>query len=168
MSDVRHDVSIFLEAANSIKFSSDLSCFRSNLSQKKMVKLPHLTGFGLWKVPSETAAQTVYDALKLGYRTLDGASDYGNEKEGGEGLARAIEEGLVTREEVFITSKLWNTNHSKAAAAEAVRNQLKNWGISYFDLYLIHFPISLEHVPVTVRSNPEWWDGTPGSSQRSH
>ena len=62
---------------------------------------------GNWQVPKATAAQTVYDALKAGYRLLDGAADYGNEKECGEGLARAIADGVVKREEVYVVSKLW-------------------------------------------------------------
>lgn len=59
------------------------------------------------QVPNAEAADTVYNALKAGYRLLDGAADYGNEKEAGEGLARAIKDGVVTRDEVFVTSKLW-------------------------------------------------------------
>lgn len=73
-------------------------------------------GFGLWKVPKESAAQAVYDALKTGYRLLDGAADYGNEQEAGQGLARAIKEGIVTREEVFVTSKLWVSLRRRCAA----------------------------------------------------
>ena len=61
--------------------------------------------------------QTVYNALKAGYRLLDGAGDYGNEKEAGEGVKRAINDGLVKREDLFITSKLWNTFHSKKHAS---------------------------------------------------
>lgn len=55
---------------------------------------------GLWKIPKATCADTVYTALKAGYRLLDGACDYGNEKEAGEGLKRAIADGVVKREEV--------------------------------------------------------------------
>lgn len=65
-----------------------------------------LVGFGLWKV-TENTAEVVYNALKAGYRLLDGAADYNNEVEAGKGLKRAIEEGIVKREDVFITSKLW-------------------------------------------------------------
>jgi diketogulonate reductase-like aldo/keto reductase len=60
-------------------------------------------------VDNETCADTVYNAIKVGYRLFDGAADYGNEKESGEGVARAIKDGLVKREELFITSKLWCT-----------------------------------------------------------
>ncbi len=68
-----------------------------------------LVGFGLWKVTNDTCADQVYNAIKHGYRLLDGAFDYANEKESGQGLARAIKEGIVKREDVFVTSKLWNS-----------------------------------------------------------
>ncbi|KAI0361410.1 Aldo/keto reductase [Trametes cingulata] len=119
-------------------------------------KMP-LVGFGLWKVTKETCADTVYNAIKEGYRLFDGASDYGNEKEAGEGLARAIKDGLVKREDVWITSKLWNTNHAKEHVEEACKYSLKLWGLDYFDLYLVHFPISLEYIPPNVKFPPEWW-----------
>ncbi|KAK4705690.1 hypothetical protein P7C70_g516, partial [Phenoliferia sp. Uapishka_3] len=120
------------------------------------------TGFGLWKVPGESAAETVYQALKAGYRLLDGAADYGNEKECGDGLKRAISEGIVKREEVYVVSKLWNTFHAKEHVPIGLQRSLSDWGVSYFDLYLIHFPVSLKYVDPSVRYPPEWWDGTPG------
>ncbi|KDE02644.1 NAD(P)H-dependent D-xylose reductase xyl1 [Microbotryum lychnidis-dioicae p1A1 Lamole] len=119
-------------------------------------------GFGLWKVPKPQCADVVYNALKLGYRLLDGAADYGNSKEAGEGLARAIKDGVVTREEVFVTSKLWNTNHAYEHVVPAAKHELSLWGLDYFDLYLIHFPVSLEYVDPNTRFPPEWWDGKPG------
>jgi len=70
-----------------------------------------ITGFGIWKVPREDTANAVYEAIKMGYRLIDGAHNYGNSREAGEGVRRAIEEGLVKREDLFVTSKLWNTYH---------------------------------------------------------
>ncbi|KAI5124097.1 hypothetical protein M0805_000911 [Coniferiporia weirii] len=119
-------------------------------------KMP-LVGFGLWKVTKATCADTVYSAIKAGYRLLDGAGDYGNEKEAGEGVARAIKDGLVKREDLFITSKLWNTFHAHDHAKALAKHQLKLWGIDYFDLFLVHFPISLQYVDPTHRYPPEWW-----------
>lgn len=66
-----------------------------------------IVGFGLWKVPRESCADTVYDAIKCGYRHFDGAWDYTNSAEAGQGVQRAIKDGLVKREDLFITSKLW-------------------------------------------------------------
>jgi len=119
-------------------------------------KMP-LVGFGLWKVTKSSCADTVYNAIKCGYRLFDGAGDYGNEKEAGEGVRRAISEGLVNREDLFITSKLWNTFHKYEHAKEMVRYQLKLWEIDYFDLFLIHFPISLAYVDPAHRYPPEWF-----------
>jgi D-xylose reductase len=116
-----------------------------------------LMGFGLWKVPRPQTADTVYEALKAGYRLLDGAGDYGNEKEAGEGLARAIKDCVVKREEVFVTSKLWNTFHAPEHVAKMARFQLELWGIDYFDLFHIHFPIALKYVDPSHRYPPEWF-----------
>jgi len=120
-------------------------------------KMP-LVGFGLWKVTKSSTADTVYEALKNGYRLLDGAGDYGNEKEAGEGLRRAIQDGVVKREEVFVTSKLWNTFHAKEHVKPLAKKQLADWGIDYFDLFLIHFPISLKYVDPSHRYPPEWFN----------
>ncbi|GJD02802.1 NAD(P)H-dependent D-xylose reductase xyl1 [Colletotrichum higginsianum] len=117
-------------------------------------------GFGLWKVDNAIAADTVYEAIKAGYRLFDGACDYGNEVECGEGVARAIKEGIVKREELFIVSKLWNTFHDGPRVEPIVKKQLADWGVDYFDLYLIHFPVALEYVDPSVRYPPGWhYDG---------
>jgi D-xylose reductase len=117
-------------------------------------------GFGLWKVDPSIAADTVYNAIKVGYRLFDGACDYGNEKECGEGVARAIKDGLVKREDLFIVSKLWNTFHDGDRVEPIVKKQLADWGLDYFDLYLIHFPVALEYVDPSVRYPPGWhYDG---------
>jgi len=113
-------------------------------------------GFGLWKVDNAIASDTVYNAIKTGYRLFDGACDYGNEVECGQGIARAIKEGIVKREELFIVSKLWNTFHDAERVEPIVKKQLADWGIDYFDLYLIHFPVALEYVDPSVRYPPGW------------
>jgi D-xylose reductase len=82
-----------------------------------------LVGFGLWKVPKETAVDTVYNAIKSGYRLFDGAYDYQNEKKANEGIRRAIDEGLVKREDIFVTTKLWNNYHSKEHALTMIKKQ---------------------------------------------
>jgi len=114
-------------------------------------------GFGLWKVTKSSCADTVYQAIKTGYRLLDGAGDYGNEKEAGEGVRKAIADGLVKREELFITSKLWNTFHAKEHVKDIAKMQLGLWGIDYFDLFLVHFPIALQYVDPSHRYPPEWF-----------
>ncbi|TGJ81184.1 hypothetical protein E0Z10_g7585 [Xylaria hypoxylon] len=116
-----------------------------------------LIGFGIWKVPRETCAEQVYNAIKLGYRQIDGAWDYQNSKEAGEGVRRAISEGIVKREDLFITSKLWNNYHKREHAFEMAKLELEAWGIGYFDLFLIHFPISLEFIPFDQLRWPCFW-----------
>ncbi|KIK70681.1 hypothetical protein GYMLUDRAFT_32723 [Collybiopsis luxurians FD-317 M1] len=125
-------------------------------------KMP-VVGFGLWKVTKSSCADTVYAAIKAGYRLFDGAGDYGNEKEAGEGVKRAIKDGLVKREDLFITSKLWNTFHSKQHVNKTAKMQLGLWGIDYFDLFLIHFPIALQYIDPSEKYPPEWW-GLDGKS----
>ncbi len=71
-------------------------------------------------------------------------------------MARAITEGLVKREELFIVSKLWNTFHEGERVEPICRKQLADWGLAYFDLYLIHFPVALAYVDPAVRYPPGW------------
>lgn len=123
-------------------------------------------GFGLWKVDNAVCADTVYNAIKAGYRLLDGACDYGNEVEAGEGVARAIKEGIVKREELFIVSKLWNSFHDGDRVEPIVKRQLKDWGIDYFDLYIVHFPVALEWVDPAVRYPPGWHYDDAGKEVR--
>ena len=112
-------------------------------------------GFGCWKLDGD-AAEVVYEAVKAGYRHFDGAADYANEVEVGAGLKRAMDEGLVTREELWVTSKLWNTNHRPENVEEACRKTLADLGLDHLDLYLMHFPISIKYVPPGVRYPPGW------------
>lgn len=113
-------------------------------------------GLGLWKVPKDVCPDTVYNAIKNGYRLLDGAADYGNEAEVGQGIKRAIDDGVVTRADLFITTKLWNTNHRPEHVKQACQKSMSDLGIDYIDLYLIHFPIHLMFVPIDERYPPEW------------
>ncbi|KAJ7727823.1 NADP-dependent oxidoreductase domain-containing protein [Mycena maculata] len=116
-----------------------------------------LVGFGLWKVTKSSCKATVYKAIQEGYRLFDGAGDYGNEKEAGEGVRQAIDDGLVKREDLFITSKLWNTFHAKEHVKALATKQLGLWGLDYFDLFLVHFPIALKYVDPAERYPPEWF-----------
>mmetsp|Transcript_36827 Transcript_36827/g.95372 ORF Transcript_36827/g.95372 Transcript_36827/m.95372 type:complete len:675 (-) Transcript_36827:23-2047(-) len=125
------------------------------------VRLPNgrrmpMVGFGTWKLPKEETAQLVYDAIRVGYRHIDCACDYGNEKEVGQGIKKAIEEGLVTRKDLWVTSKLWNTYHRKEHVLPACQRTLNDLQLDYLDLYLIHFPIALKYVPFDTRYPPEW------------
>ena len=118
-------------------------------------QLPKL-GLGLWKLGKDICADVVYNAIKNGYRLLDGACDYGNEVEVGLGIKRALDEGVCTRAELFVVSKLWNTFHRPEHVKAACERTLSDLGLDYLDLYLIHFPIALEFVPFETTYPPEW------------
>ena len=105
-------------------------------------------GYGCWKIPNEDTARLTYDAIKVGYRLIDQASTYGNELECGDGINMAIVDGLVKREDMFITSKLWNTHHGQNEVELACKKSLEDLGLDYLDLYMIHFPVPLENVPI--------------------
>lgn len=110
--------------------------------------------FGFWRL--ENPEEVAYQAIKAGYRRLDSACDYGNEDATGRGIARAIREGLCTREELHITSKLWNTYHDPKHVPMAIKRTLHDMQLEYLDEYLIHFPISMEFVPFEKKYPPEW------------
>ncbi|WP_203328965.1 aldo/keto reductase [Candidatus Laterigemmans baculatus] len=118
-------------------------------------KMPAV-GLGLWKIPKPQVAGLVEQAVSQGYRHLDCAADYGNEAEVGEGLERVLQAGRCRREELWITSKLWNTYHAAEHVRPAVEKSLQDLRLDYLDLYLIHFPIALRYVPFDERYPPEW------------
>lgn len=103
------------------------------------VEMPQL-GFGVYQIPLEETAEAVYQAIKVGYRLIDTAAIYGNEKETGQGIKRAIEEGIVTRKELFITSKLFILQTPEEEAMKTIDHSLSVMGLDYLDLYLIHQP----------------------------
>ena len=102
-------------------------------------KMP-LEGFGVFQIPdANECEQVVYDAIKTGYRLLDTAASYGNEEALGKGVKRAITDGLVTREELFITTKVWVSDmKSEDTAYEAVKTSLGKLDMEYVDLVLLH------------------------------
>ena len=92
-------------------------------------------GFGLWKIPNNECADTVFTAIENGYRHLDCASDYGNETEVGIGIKRAIDAGLCQREDLWVTSKLWNTYHASEHVEPALQKTLLDLGSDCLDHY---------------------------------
>ncbi|EEP76765.1 hypothetical protein UREG_01614 [Uncinocarpus reesii 1704] len=95
-------------------------------------------GLGTWQSPPGQVQTAVYHALRVGYRHIDAALCYQNEAEVGEGIGQALKEGIVRREEIFVTTKLWNTYHRKVK--EGLEASLKNLGLDYVDLLLMHWP----------------------------
>ncbi len=114
-------------------------------------------GLGLWKIAGNKTAGLVLDAVEAGYRHLDSAADYGNEAEAGDGIRRALAAGHCRREDLWVTSKLWNTYHHPDHVRPACERSLRDLDLDYLDLYLVHFPISLRFVDFTDRYPPEWF-----------
>ena len=106
------------------------------------VEMP-LEGFGVFQIPDAAQCeQVVYDAIRTGYRLLDTAAAYMNEEAVGRGVARAVAEGIVTREEIFVTTKVWvQDQKTEETAYEAVKESLKKLNMSYVDLVLLHQPM---------------------------
>ena len=97
--------------------------------------IPQL-GFGVWQVSTSDIVSSVAKALEVGYRHIDTAAIYGNE----EGVGAAIADSGIPRDELFITTKLWNDSHGVDAAVVAATTSLAKLGLDYVDLYLIHWP----------------------------
>ncbi|MGB3290567.1 MAG: aldo/keto reductase [Burkholderiaceae bacterium] len=94
-------------------------------------------GLGVWQVENDIAASTVSTAIEIGYRSIDTAAIYGNE----EGVGRGIAQSGVKREDLFITTKLWNDRHGHDTSKAAFEESLEKLGLDYVDLYLIHWPV---------------------------
>jgi alcohol dehydrogenase (NADP+) len=105
----------------------------------------HAIGLGTWKSKGNDVKEAVKDALRAGYRHIDTAAIYGNEEQIGEALQEIFSEGTILREEVFITSKLWNDSHQEGQVMPALTNTLKRLQLDYLDLYLIHWPVAFKH-----------------------
>ncbi|MEJ2003633.1 MAG: aldo/keto reductase [Cyclobacteriaceae bacterium] len=105
--------------------------------------IPQL-GLGTWKSDTGVVGNAVTEALKSGYRHIDCAAIYGNEKEIGTALKNAFSEKIADRNEVFVTSKLWNTMHHPDDVEKALKTTLDDLGLEYLDLYLMHWPIALK------------------------
>ncbi|RZE66366.1 oxidoreductase [Streptomyces albidoflavus] len=105
--------------------------------------MPQL-GFGVWQVPDDEAFTAVGAALDAGYRSIDTAAAYGNE----EGTGKAIARSGIPREELFVTTKLWNSDHGYDAALRAFDSSLEKLGLDHVDLYLIHWPLPAKDTAV--------------------
>lgn len=96
----------------------------------------------VFKAEPNVVGQAIKDAIDIGYRHIDCAMLYGNEKEIGYAIKQKIEDGTVKREELFIVTKLWNTFHEKEKVIPTCKKSLENFGLDYLDLYLIHWPVA--------------------------
>ncbi|XP_060168514.1 NADP-dependent D-sorbitol-6-phosphate dehydrogenase-like [Lycium barbarum] len=119
-------------------------------------KMP-VVGLGVWRMEGKDIKDLLINAIKIGYRHFDCAADYQNEAEVGEALAEAFQAGLVKREDLFITTKLWNSDHGHVL--EACKDSLKKLRLDYLDLYLIHFPVATRHTGVGTTASALGEDG---------
>jgi diketogulonate reductase-like aldo/keto reductase len=101
------------------------------------VQMPWL-GLGVWQMSTKETLLSVGHALKVGYRHIDTATLYGNEAEVGE----AVRKSGIPREQVFVTTKLWNNDHGRDRAPRSFEESLKELNLGYIDLYLIHWPVA--------------------------
>ncbi|KAK6184089.1 hypothetical protein SNE40_006622 [Patella caerulea] len=104
-------------------------------------------GFGtwtMWRGEKGEMCKAVKEAIKVGYRHIDCAWVYKNQEEVGQAIKESIEEGTIKREDLFVTTKLWNTAHRREAVKENLKNSLALLGLSYVNLFLIHVPVSFK------------------------
>lgn len=102
-------------------------------------KIPGL-GLGVYQIPDEATATVVADGIKAGYRLIDTAQIYGNEVGTGEGIRQGLAATGLKREDIFVTSKLWNNHLTYDQAIAGFESSLNKLGLDYLDLYLIHWP----------------------------
>lgn len=117
-------------------------------------------GFGTWNIPyGEDCEKAVFEAIKAGYRHIDTAGAYGNERSVGLGVKAALSEGLIEkRSDIFITSKLWNTNRSYNKAFRGFDKSMRNLDLDYIDLYLIHWPANKVRYKNPSEVNAVTWE----------
>lgn len=126
---------------------------RSTYSLKNGLEIP-VVGFGTWKTPDgDDAYNSVSEALKAGYRHIDTAAVYGNE----ESVGKAIKDSGISREDVFVTSKVWNTERGYDKTIAAYEASLEKLGMDYLDLYLIHWPAIEKQNDDWEELNKESW-----------
>ena len=129
-----------------------------------------ILGLGTFRSEPNEVYTSVYEAIKIGYRHIDCASVYGNEKEVGNAITDAIKEGIVTREDLWITSKLWSDSHGRENVIPALQNTLNDLQLEYLDLYLIHWPVAFkkgvefpktaeEFIPLEDKPLTDTWKG---------
>jgi diketogulonate reductase-like aldo/keto reductase len=112
-----------------------------NTELANKVKIPWL-GYGTYKAHGDELIEGVKYALSIGYRLIDTAEMYENEEE----IGKAIRQSKIPRDEIFITSKVWNTNQGFESTLNSFENSLKRLGTDYLDLYLIHWPVSGRYI----------------------
>lgn len=138
----------------------DLSGSNPGYKMPSGVDMP-VVAYGTFRSEPGEVGPAVIEAIKAGYRHFDLAHVYCNEKEIGLAFKQAFDEGLVKRDDLFITGKLWNSDHEVEIVPKACDHSLNNLGLEYFDLYLIHFPVAWKH---TGLDSPSWGSSELGDT----
>lgn len=133
----------FLQAAATIVAALDSAHLQQPLTTTPST-IP-LLGFGTWNLDRSNASDAVSAALEAGYRHIDCATIYGNQKEVGKGIAEGLNKTGLKRSDIWITSKLWNDHHSPILVPQALEDTLSDLGIEYLDLWLMHWPVGSSH-----------------------
>lgn len=130
-----------------------LSALTAPMTLSNGVTIPGL-GYGTYQTPNEETKKAVLEALSVGYRHIDTAAVYGNEQ----GVGAALKESDIAREEIFVTSKLWNTERGYDATKAAFAQTIATLGVDYLDLYLIHWPANTKQFGAKAAElNAETW-----------
>ncbi|PSK51676.1 hypothetical protein B9Z65_2943 [Elsinoe australis] len=106
------------------------------------LRTPPLLGFGTWNLDRSNATEAVTHAIQTGYRHIDCAAAYGNEKLVGRGIKRGLRKAGLWREDIWVTSKLWNDHHDPKLVHKGLEQTLHDLGLDYIDEYLMHWPVS--------------------------
>jgi len=106
------------------------------------ISSPPLLGYGTWNLEKTNASEAVAYAINTGYRHIDCAAAYGNEKEVGKGIAKGLEEAGLNRRDIWVTSKLWNDHHRPDLVMKGLEKTIDDLGLDYLDLYLMHWPVA--------------------------
>ncbi|KAL8799527.1 MAG: hypothetical protein Q9182_005836 [Xanthomendoza sp. 2 TL-2023] len=143
-------------------------------------KIPFL-GFGTWNIDPANASEVVSAALQAGYRHIDCATAYGNQKEVGRGIADGLKKAGVKRSDIWITSKLWNDHHDPTLVEEALDQTLFDLGLDYLDLWLMHWPVGNSlatgeselnyidvHLPVSIQADIQFHQKTWHAMEKLH
>ncbi|KAJ5931736.1 hypothetical protein N7516_006225 [Penicillium verrucosum] len=117
-----------------------MAAYDTRLKLNTGAEIPAL-GLGTWQSKPGEVERAVFHAIKVGYRHIDAALCYGNENEVGQGIKQAIDAGIVKREDLFVTTKLWCSYHARVE--EGLQQSLTDLGLDYVDLYLMHWPLAM-------------------------
>ncbi|KAL8732781.1 MAG: hypothetical protein Q9166_002563 [cf. Caloplaca sp. 2 TL-2023] len=143
-------VAVALGAGDVPSVQKPLTTTRTQIS-----KIPSL-GFGTWNLDKSNDSEAVSVAIQTGYRHLDCATIYGNQKEVGKGIADGLKKANLKRSDIWVTSKLWNDHHDPSLVGEALSQTLLDLGLDYLDLWLMHWPVGT--APDTGKTQLDYLD----------